>query len=188
MHLEILIQKYGYLAILIGAFLEGETILVIGGFAAHQGYLTLPYVILSAFCGTLFGDQLFFFVGRFKGRELLDRRLKWRSRVERAQRLLDRYQTLVIIGFRFVYGIRTVTPLVLGMSNVKTWRFVILNVLSAMSWATIIGAAGYFFGLAMETLLNDLRRYEKVAFLIIAIAGLTTWIIRHRRKRKNSRL
>lgn len=184
MSIEILIQKFGYLAILIGAFLEGETILVIGGFAAHRGYLMLPYVILAAFVGTLFGDQLFFFIGRFKGREFLDRRPKWRLRAKKAQQLLERHQTLVIIGFRFIYGIRTVTPFVLGMSHVKTWYFVILNILSALVWAITISTAGYFFGLAMEALLNDIERYEKTAFFLIALVGLILWLIHYWRKRK----
>jgi membrane protein DedA with SNARE-associated domain len=42
--LQALIAKYGYLAILIGTFFEGETILVLGGFAAHRGYLMLAGV------------------------------------------------------------------------------------------------------------------------------------------------
>jgi len=177
MPLEILIEKYGYLALLIGTFLEGETILILGGFAAHQGYLVLPYVIFSAFLGTLFGDQLFFFIGRFKGREFLDRRLKWRSRVEKAQRLLDRHHTLVIIGFRFIYGIRTVTPFVLGMSNVKTWRFVLLNILSAMVWAIGIGTAGYFFGVTIEALIEDIKHYEQIIIIAIAVIGIIIWSI-----------
>ena len=48
-----LIQSYGYWAILAGTFLEGETILVLAGFAAHLGYLQLPWVILAAFAGSL---------------------------------------------------------------------------------------------------------------------------------------
>ena len=58
--MESLIENYGYLAILIGTLLEGGTILVLGGFTAHQGYLALPWVILAAFAGSLCGDQLFF--------------------------------------------------------------------------------------------------------------------------------
>ncbi|MDZ7319107.1 MAG: DedA family protein, partial [candidate division KSB1 bacterium] len=135
------------------------------------------------FIGTLFGDQLFFFMGRFKGKQFLDRRPKWRLRAEKAQRLLERHQTLIIIAFRFIYGIRTVTPFVLGMSNVRTWRFVVLNILSALGWATAIGSAGYFFGLAMEALLDDLKRYEKAAIFIIAIAGLVLWLIQHWRNK-----
>jgi membrane protein DedA with SNARE-associated domain len=39
MTLESILDPYGYLAVLVGTFLEGETILVLGGFAAHRGYL-----------------------------------------------------------------------------------------------------------------------------------------------------
>jgi membrane protein DedA with SNARE-associated domain len=187
MSIEILIQKFGYLAILIGAFLEGETILVIGGFAAHQGYLNLPYVICSAFVGTLFGDQLFFFIGRFKGKQFLNRRPNWQLRIEKARCLLDRHHNLIIIGFRFVYGIRTVTPFVLGMSNVKTWRFVLLNILSAMVWAIGIGTAGYFFGVTIEAIIDNIKHYERIIILGIAILGLFIWGIRllRRKNRKN---
>ena len=60
MDLQGVIENYGYAAILIGTFLEGETILVLAGLAAHQGYLVLTWVILAAFLGSLCGDQLFF--------------------------------------------------------------------------------------------------------------------------------
>ena len=56
MTIESFIETYGYAAILIGTFLEGETILVLGGFAAHRGYLSLPWVIVAAFAGTLSGE------------------------------------------------------------------------------------------------------------------------------------
>jgi membrane protein DedA with SNARE-associated domain len=59
MDLLSIIENYEYAAILIGTFLEGETILVLAGLAAHQGYLVLTWVILAAFLGSLGGDQLF---------------------------------------------------------------------------------------------------------------------------------
>ena len=37
-NLEPLVSTYGYPALLVGTFLEGETILVIAGFLAHRGY------------------------------------------------------------------------------------------------------------------------------------------------------
>jgi len=60
MDLQSIIEHYGYAAILIGTFFESETILVLAGLAAHQGYLVLSWVILAAFVGSLCGDQLFF--------------------------------------------------------------------------------------------------------------------------------
>jgi membrane protein DedA with SNARE-associated domain len=40
--LESLIDTYGYPAVLVGTFFEGETVLVLGGFASHRGYLACP--------------------------------------------------------------------------------------------------------------------------------------------------
>ena len=64
MSLETMIATYGYGAVLVGTFLEGETVVLLGGFAAHRGYLDLPWVIAVAFAGSLLGDQLYFYLGR----------------------------------------------------------------------------------------------------------------------------
>jgi len=77
--MEAFIKHFGYLAILIGTFLEGETILILGGFAAHRGYLDLSLVIMSAFIGTFFGDQLFYFLGHKHSQTILNHRPQWQS-------------------------------------------------------------------------------------------------------------
>jgi len=53
---EHLIGTYGYWAVRSGTFLEGETILMPAGFAAHQGYFRPPGVMLAACIGNLAGD------------------------------------------------------------------------------------------------------------------------------------
>ncbi len=185
--LEHIIKTYGYWALLVGTFLEGETILIIGGFLAHRGYLSLPLVILAAFIGTLAGDQLFFFIGRKKGKAFLDKRPSWKPNIEKAHNLLDRYQTLLIIGFRFLYGLRTVTPFVIGMSRVKTGTFIILNFLGALVWAIIIGSAGYFFGTAFEVILGNIKHIEAELMIAIGFIGLAVWIVHfYRNKRRNN--
>lgn len=102
--LEPLLKTYGYWAILIGTFAEGETILILGGFAAKLGYLALPWVILSAFVGSLCGDQLFFYLGRTHSRWFLARRPLWKERVNKAQRLLERFQTPLALDSGFSTG------------------------------------------------------------------------------------
>jgi membrane protein DedA with SNARE-associated domain len=82
------LETYGYLAILIGSFIEGETILVLGGFAAQRGYLQLPWVILFAFLGSLSGDQLFFHLGRLQSQQILSKHPRWRERVDNAHSAL----------------------------------------------------------------------------------------------------
>lgn len=182
MSLEELISTYGYAAIGIGTFLEGETILILGGFAANRGYLELPWVIVSAFLGTLFGDQLYFYIGRIKGRDLLERRPHWKAKSEKARRLLNRHQVWLIVGFRFLYGLRTVTPFLIGASNVSPMRFLVFNALGAALWSVIIGVLGYLFGGALEVIVGDIKKYELLVFVILASIGAVIWLVHIRKK------
>jgi membrane protein DedA with SNARE-associated domain len=181
--LQDLIVQYGYWALFIGTFLEGETILIIAGFLAYGGYLALPWVILSAFLGTFAGDQTFFFLGRSKGIQFLENRPRLKRKSERAFNLLHRHQILVILGFRFLYGIRNVTPFVIGASNLNPLRFFLLNFLGALTWAVSFGYLGYHLGTLAETALHDIHRYEKV-ILIVLLAGATlAFLISNLRKK-----
>jgi len=175
--LESLIDTYGYWAVLAGTFFEGETVLLLGSFAASRGYLLLRWVIVVAFFGSLCADQLFFFLGRRYSPAILARRPSWKARSEKAQKLLERFRTPLILGFRFMYGIRTVTPFAIGMSRVPTGEFVLLNIIGASVWAIIVGTGGYLFGNALEILLGDIKRYEFHILGGIAIAGALTWAL-----------
>jgi membrane protein DedA with SNARE-associated domain len=167
-----LIQHYGYAAIVLGTFLEGETVLVLGGLAAHLGYLSFPGVIGAAFAGAIIGDQTFFFLGRRNGQAWLLKRPNWQKRAQRVLDLLHRHRIPLILGFRFVYGIRAVTPFVLGMSRVPYWQFALFNVIGAAAWATTVGTAAFFLGKAIEPYLGQIRHYELRVFGALAIVAL----------------
>lgn len=184
MSLESFIENYGYLALIVGTFLEGETILVLGGFLATRGYLELQWVILAAMAGSMFGDQLLFFLGRKHSQYVLGRFPSLHARIEKVGLRLRNFQTPLILGFRFAYGFRTVTPFALGMSPVPTTKFVVLNFISALVWASAIGTAGYLFGKAMETLLGDIRRYEMAVMAVILAVGAAVWTVHLVRKHK----
>jgi membrane protein DedA with SNARE-associated domain len=159
--LQHLIETYGYAGVLVGALLEGETIVVLGGFAAHQEHLRLPLVVLAAFVGSASGDQLWYQIGRRYGRSFIDRRPKLQVPLARATRLLERHPNLFILGFRFIYGFRNVAPVAVALSQVPTGRFVVLNLVAAALWSVLVSGAGYFFGQAVELMLGDLRVWEE---------------------------
>lgn len=184
MSLQFLIETYGYWALFAGTFLEGETVLVMAGFAAHRGYLELPWVIVVAFLGSFAGDQFYFFLGRYKGQAMLARRPRWKAKVDRVYELLHQYQTPFLVGFRFMTGLRTVTPLVIGMTPMKPLRFVVLNAVGAALWAFTFGTLGFLFGNAMQTVLKDIRHYELQGLLVIFLLGLVPWLRYLIRQRK----
>ena len=167
--LQELVENYGYLAIWIGTFLEGETILVLGGWAAHEGYLSLHWVMLAAFTGSFCGDQTWFYLARRFGRSFLQGRPRLAGKVAKVTSFLTRYPTAFILSFRFFYGIRNVAPLAIAMSGVPTGRFIILNAIAALIWAIAGACLGYFLGSAVESALGKVHDGQKQLLIIIGL-------------------
>ena len=182
--MEALISTYGYAAVLVGTFLEGETILVLAGFLAHRGYLDLPWVMGAAFVGTTLGDQLYFFLGERYGTSWIDRRPALRARLDRVLGLIGRNEVLFILGFRFLYGLRTITPAALALSGVTWRRFLALNAIGAAIWAIAFGSAGYLAGRALELILGDIKRIEMGILGAAALLAVLAWLLRHLRRRR----
>lgn len=176
MSLEQLIQDYGYLAVLIGTFLEGETILVLGGLAAHLGFLQLEWVIVSAFIGSFSGDQLYFYVGRFYGPRILAKRLSWQASADKVYRHLHRHKNFLILTFRFYYGLRNVTPFAIGASQVSPLRFFALNMIGAIVWAIMLGILGFAFGEAFRLFLDDFHRRGLYLLGAVVVIGVLVWL------------
>ena len=169
------LSTYGYAAVVVGTALEGETILIAAGFAAHRGYLSLPWVMVSAFVGSFGGNQVYFFLGRRYGRRMVEWRPAWRARVAKVNRWLERWSTLFVLGFRFLYGLRTVSPLVISLTSISTRRFVLLNGCGAAVWAVAFATLGYLFGAVIEASLGRVERYEGVILAILAAVGVAAW-------------
>jgi membrane protein DedA with SNARE-associated domain len=177
-----LLQQYGYVAVLIGTLLEGETILLIAGFAAHRGYLDPAAVIAVAATGGFLGDQAFFWLGRLRGQRVIARWPRLQAHAQQVNVLLERHHTWIIIGIRFMYGLRVAGPVLIGMSSVGALRFAALNLVGAVLWAGAIGGAGYLFGQAVEMMLGDVKRYELLALGVLLAAGIAVWVLRRLRK------
>jgi membrane protein DedA with SNARE-associated domain len=144
-------------------------------------------VILAAFTGSLLGDQLYFFIGRFYGRSLLQKRPHWQARTEKLNHLIERWGDFLIIGFRFFYGLRTVSPFVFGMSNIRIPRFFLLNATGAALWASSIGTLGYLFGRGLQLLPIDITQHSWEILSVGFVAGATIWLIYQYRSRKKLR-
>ena len=182
--------KYGYVALALGTFLEGETILVIAGFLASRGYLSISLVILAAFAGTVFGDQLYFQIGRQGGTRLMKRFPFLAGKVARVTNILEHHSIKVILLFRFFYGLRAVSPFAIGMSRIPAVRFFILNLISATIWSVAVAFAGFFLGKGAEIFFADIKHHELELVLVISAAGLAvfSWFYLHKKRRKKRRL
>jgi len=176
-HINSLIQQNGdlfYLITFIWTALEGETFVIFAGLAAQRGLLDFHLLFICAALGSLFGDQVFFFIGRYFGLRVIKRYPKLEPKLQKVTGILEKYSTSFILSYRFMYGVRNVSALAIGMSHLTWRRFFALNALASLLWSLVFCGGGYLFGDIMERL--GFGDEESVNFevrnLMIAALGL----------------
>ena len=180
---ESFIATYGLAVVFLGTLLEGETIAIMAGFLAHQGAVDGRLALLAAFLGALASDQTLFLIGRRFADHPMVMRQRNRPLFAKALAKVEASATVYILIFRFLYGLRTVSPLAIGVSSVSGKKFAILNAIAAFVWAAVMIGIGFAFGRTIEATLGRFHNVEHVIIAMIAVgivstAGLT-WL--HRR-------
>ncbi len=181
--LQDLISQFGYPALVLGTFLEGEVSLLLAAYLAVRNFLEIEWVALCAFLGTFASDQLWYHLGRRHGRALLERKPRWRPLGERANALLRRHPDLWVLGFRFLYGLRTVMPLAIGLSGYSWRRYLLLDAIGAGIWAVGLSLLAYSLGNAMGGLLEELRNYQLILLIGMVSLLALSWLYRRRQRR-----
>jgi membrane protein DedA with SNARE-associated domain len=173
-----LIERYGYFATFAGTLVEGESLLILSGLAAHRGYLTLPLVVLVGALGGAIGDVAFFVLGRHYGGNLLARFPRFAPAADRVHSMIERHPTATILAVRFMYGLRTAGPAIIGTTKIPFPGFVVVNAIGALLWSACWAGAGYFLGKAAEHLLGDLGKVEHELFgasIVAIVLGLVAY-------------
>jgi len=179
--MESWIETYGLWAVLLGAFLEGETVFIAAGYAISQGYLPAGSTYLLALLGGSLSDCTYFFLGRFYGARLMRRFSMLRRLRARATLLLRRWGRAAAIAVRFATGMRLALPIMIGSARFPVPLFVGFNLLGAAAFAAVYLSLGYFFGEAVQLMLTRVRGKEGWILLGIAAVGVVVWTIRERR-------
>ena len=181
-----LLSRYGYKVILIWTFLEGETIVILAGMFAETLHLDPWLIALNAFCGSFLSDQVMFSLGKYKGEAVLKYFPRVAKNVDKAARLFKKYDTALILGFRFVYGVRNVTPILLGISRVSHGKFFILNLIGAGVWALSFSFGGFYAGKAFMKIMHLVGHGIFFAILLVLLLAGLIWYIRAKRPVKDN--
>jgi len=176
-----LVKNHGdwfYLITFLWTALEGETFVIFAGLAAQKGILNIWLLFLVSWLGSLCGDQIFFLLGRQVGLPILDHMPKLKPGVERAIGWLEKYAIVFILSYRFMYGLRNVSGIAVGLSHI-TWRkFAFWNAIAAFIWALAFVGFGYLFGdfIAHLPHKNEVVTYS-VRHFMLSMLGLFALLI-----------
>jgi membrane protein DedA with SNARE-associated domain len=181
--LELIVARYGLLAVFLGAGIEGEAVVLTAGVLAHRGLLPIWGVAIAASIGSCFADQLWFWMARHYRHARWVERATRRPAFKRALAILEHHLILFTLGFRFIYGMRTVTPIAISASKIRTRTFVLLNIVSAAIWGPIMAWLGYAFGGVIDPWLHGAQTIVLVIGAVAIILAIVAGRYVHGRRR-----
>ena len=183
--LEEFITRYGYIAIFILTFFEGESVLIAAGFLAFNGYLDAINVILVSTAASYVGHGTFFLIALYKREAFLSLIQRFvKVNLLKLESLMARYGTAAIFISQWLYGFRLLSAAVLGLSRMGTMKYFALQFISCIIWAVVCTSAGYFFGATLKNLLGDVKKYNIYIAAGFVLAGFIIWFIRDVKKRR----
>lgn len=173
MSLETMISAAGLPGLTLGAMAEGETVAFLGGVLAHRGFFPLWQAALAVALGAILIDNIFFLVGRKAGQGALARRLLAKGPVAALGRRLDAHPVAGILGFRFLYGLKTAGAVLIGTTPIPWPRFALLDALACLIWATVLTVLGHASGHLIGRLLGPLQLHWHLALAaaLVLVAG-----------------
>ena len=166
-----LLQEYGYIILFIGSTLEGELGLIMAGIMCHTGHMAIPIAIIVAGLGGFVGDQVYFYIGRYNKNFIYKQLKTQRRKFALAHLLLQRYGWPIIFAQRYLYGMRTVIPMSIGVTRYSAKTFAFVNLISALVWAGITILLAYFFGEQLLQIVHYAKEHYYVAIPFAIILG-----------------
>jgi membrane-associated protein len=172
-----LLENSAFLALLI----PGDAVLLLAGFYAQRGALSLPAVMAIAFVGALLGDTIAYFVGRFAGSKIVDKwgggRLLSERRIERFDRYFAEYGMWAVALGRITPVFRAFNTFAAGMSRMPFIRFLIAIFMIVAVWSAAGPALGYLFSGSLDLA----KRYLGWGGAIVFVAFIAVIVTTYRR-------
>jgi membrane-associated protein len=129
----------------------GETTLNAASTAAAQGILELLPVIVMGALGAIVGDSALFWLARWYSHKIQPHvdRARHNTQVQQALDIMESSAPVLIVGGRYVPGMRFVVNATMGLSTMPYRRFLPWSILSGVVWSVYTCVLAYNIGLAL---------------------------------------
>ena len=178
------LATYGYIGLFLYSLGGGFVALIGAGVLSFMGKMDLGLVILIAFIANAIGDVMLFYMARYQKSMMMEGLKNQRRKLALAHMLMKKHGSWIILFQKFVYGIKTLIPIAIGLTKYDFKRFAILNVASSAVWALVFGFGSYYSGDALMKFAGVLTSKPWIAIVILAIFGGALWLYMERATRK----
>jgi len=165
----------------IGLIIPGTIMMTAVGILIGSGVINFWQSMLAAILGAIAGDSLSYRLGyHFKERiPTVWPFNRYPKFLQTGEEFVSRHGGKSVFLGRFVGPVRPIVPMVAGMLSMKTSRFLISNIISAILWAPFYMLPGILIGYAsLELEPAVATRFVLTIVTILIVIGLTAWLFK----------
>lgn len=190
------VDYFGYGGIFVMTFLEStfvpipsEVTMIPAGYLAHQGQMSLGWVLAASIAGTLAGSLAMYAFAAYVGRRFLFAYGKYFFFGHERMALLDTYFAshgeISIFTGRLIPGIRHVISFPAGLAHMNLKKFFVYTAAGGSLWMTTLILVGYLIGGSKEMIHRYMPYVTGMAISIVLLLVIL-YIWRHRKNSKGN--
>ena len=178
------LETYGYIVLFLYSFGGGFLALMGAGVLSYTGHMDLATSMAVAFTANFIGDMVLFYLGRYNKKDVMAYMHRHRRKLALSHILMKKHGSWVIFLQKYVYGIKTLIPLAIGLTKYSIKKFTILNLLASALWALVIGGVSYMAGEAIKSAYETVAERPYIAPLaLFGIIALLWWYLSAKTKK-----
>jgi len=180
------LETYGYVVLFLYSFGGGFVALMGAGVLSYAGHMDLTTSILVAFVANFIGDLVLVYMGRYNKKDVMVYLHKHKRKLALSHILMKKHGSWVVFLQKYVYGIKTLIPLAIGITKYDLKKFAILNVFASAIWAVSIGIGSYMAGEAIKTAYEVISQKPWIApVVLVSMIALIWWYLSVKTRKKN---
>ena len=172
------LETYGYVVLFLYSFGGGFIALMGAGVLSYTGHMDLEIAILVAFVANFLGDLMLFYMGRYNKKDVMGYLHKHKRKLALSHILMKKHGSWVIFLQKYVYGIKTLIPLAIGLTKYDFKKFAVLNLFASAIWAVAIGVVSYMAGEMIKSAYEVIAERPYIApIALLSIIALIWWYL-----------
>ena len=170
------LSTYGYIALFLYSLGGGFFGLIAAGALSYLGKMDISISIGVAAAANYLGDMLLFYMARYNRQMIMPYMRNHRRKLALSHLLVKKYGDFAVFIQKFIYGVKTLVPIVMGLSKYPFFRFGLLNLPASLIFALFFGLLSYYGGATIVEFAGHIKNNPWILPLILIFLGGTLWL------------
>lgn len=180
------LETYGYIGLFLYSLGGGFVALLGAGVLSFLGKMDLTLSMSIAFVANALGDMLLVYLARYQKTMMMEGLRKHRRKLALSHLYMKKYGSWIILIQKFVYGIKTLIPIAIGLTKYDFKKFTILNVASSAVWTLVVGFGSFYSGAVLVKLAGQISDKPWIAPVVLLVFGGALWLFMEKATKKKS--